>query len=278
MKMSIGGTAIALSVLLGATIAAGQAKKPAAAGGQKLDQKEARASLESSDAARIETALVNIRMAGKDGGGRALTRDIVTRLDKGLPRELIKKALEALTDLEDPAGVSACDDYMAHRDGEVRLVAVRCLGAVKGPQATKAIRAALGDTDPRVHATAATLLGEAKASDAIPDLLIALDKGVNEAAVSIGMLCNPTGGECDQLLNRMKSKPFDVISSGLQQTLARKEVPDEFKKKIITQVRELSSAKAREFLETVKKSWPPNGSKAVAEALDKAIKDLEGAK
>ena len=85
-------------------------------------------------------------------------------------------------------------------------------------------------------------------------------------------------GECDQLLNRMKSKPFDVVSSGLQQTLARKEVPDDYKKKVITQVRELASAKAREFLETVKKSWPPNGSKPVAEALDKAIKDLEGAK
>jgi hypothetical protein len=277
MKMRIGGTAIALSVLLGATIAAGQGKKPAA-GGAKLDQKEARASLESSESSRIETALVNIRMAGKDGGGRALTKDIVTRLDKGLPRELIKKALETLTDLEDPAGIPACDAYMAHRDPEVRLTAVRCLGAAKGPQSTKAIRAALGDVDPRVHATAATLLGEAKANDAVPDLLIALDKGVNEAAVSIGMLCNPAGGECDQLLNRMKSKPFDVISSGLQQILARKEVPDDYKKKVITQVRELASAKAREFLETVKKSWPPNGSKAVAVALDKAIKDLEGAK
>jgi hypothetical protein len=274
--MRIGGTAIALSVLLGASIAAGQGKK--AAGGAKLDQKEARASLESSDASRIETALVNIRMAGKDGGGRALTKDIVTRLEKGLPRELVKKALETLTDLEDPAGVPACDLYMAHRDAEVRLTAVRCLGGAKGPQATKAIRAALGDTDPRVHATAATLLGEAHATDAVGDLIVALDKGVNEAAVSIGMLCNPTGGECDQLLNRMKSKPFDVISSGLQQALARKDVPDDYKKKVITQVRELASAKAREFLETVKKAWPPNGSKPVAEALDKAIKDLEGAK
>lgn len=277
MKMRIGGTAIALSVLLGAAVASGQGKKPAA-GGAKLDQKEAKASLESSEASRIETALVNIRMAGKDGGGRALTKDIVTRLDKGLPRELIKKALETLADLEDPAGVPACDAYMAHRDAEVRLAAIRCLGGAKGPQATKAIRAALGDTDPRVHATAATLLGEAKATDAVPDLIVALDKGVNEAAVSIGMLCAPTGGECDQLLNRMKSKPFDVISSGLQQLLARKEVPDDYKKKVITQVRELASAKAREFLETVKKAWPPNGSKVVAEALDKAIKDLEGAK
>lgn len=272
-KMVLGGT-IAMGVFC-AAIAMGQAKKAPAA---KLDLKEAKAALESSESARIETALVNIRMAGKDGGGRQATKDIVTRLEKGLPRELLKKALETLADLEDQAGVPGCDMYMVHRDSEVRIAALKCLGAAKGPAATKSIRAALGDADPRVHATAATLLGEVKATDAVPDLIVALDKGVNEAAVSLGMLCAAATGECDQLLNRMKSKPLDVIFSGLQQVLARKEVPDDHKKKVITQVRELASAKAREFLEGVKKAWPPNGSKPVAEALDKAIKDLEGAK
>jgi hypothetical protein len=272
-KLVLGGT-IAVG-LLGAAIAMGQAKKPPAA---KLDLKEARASLESNESSRIETALTNIRMAGKDGGGKQATKDIVTRLEKGLPKGLLKMALETLGDLEDPAGVPGCDMYMVHRDSEIRIAALKCLGAAKGPVATKSIRASLGDTDPRVHATAATLLGDVKATEAVPDLIVALDKGVNEAAVSIGMLCSAQNGECDQLLNRMKSKPLDVIFSGLQQVLARKDVPDDHKKKVITQVRELSSGKAREFLEGVKKAWPPNGSKPVAEALDKAIKDLEGAK
>lgn len=280
MKKTVLGGTIAFGVLLAASIAMGQgaAKKAAPKAVVKLDLKEAKAALESSEPARIETALVNIRMAGKDGGGRQATKDIVTRLEKGLPRELLKKALETLADLEDPAGVPGCDIYMLHRDAEVRIAAIKCLGAAKGPAAVKSIRAALGDADPRVHATAATLLGEAKANEAVADLIVALDKGVNEAAVSIGQLCAPGQGECDQLLNRMKSKPLDVIFSGLQQVLARKDVPDDYKKKVITQVRELASAKAREFLEGVKKAWPPGGSKPVAEALDKAIKDLEGAK
>lgn len=271
-KTLLGGLTIA--ALLAAAISSGQAKKAAA----KLDTKEAKAALESSEPARIETALVNIRMSGRDGGGRQVTKDIVARLEKGLPRELVKKALETLTDLEDPAGVPGCDIYMAHRDAEIRIAALKCLGAAKGPAATKSIRAALGDTDARVHATAATLLGDVKATEAVGDLIIALDKGVNEAAVSIGLLCAPAGGECDQLLNRMKSKPLDVVFSGLQQVLSRKDVPDDHKKKVITQVRELASGKAREFLEGVKKAMPPGSSKGVAEALDKAIKDLEGAK
>lgn len=271
-KTVLGGLTIAGA--LAAAIASGQAKKPAT----KLDIKEAKAALESSEPARIETALVNIRLSGKDGGGRQVTKDLVARLEKGLPRELVKKALEALADLEDPNAVPGCDIYMSHRDSEVRIAALKCLGAAKGPAATKSIRAALGDTDPRVHATAATLLGDVKATDSVGDLIVAFDKGVNEAAVSIGILCAPAGGECDQLLNRMKSKPLDVVFSGLQQILARKDVPDEYKKKVITQVRELASGKAREFLEGVKKSMPPGSSKGVTEALDKAIKDLEGAK
>lgn len=291
-----GGTVLAMGVLVAASIATpagAQGKKPAAPAAKpaapaaakpakissgKLDMKEITAALESSDPARIETALVNIRMAGKDGGGKAATALVVQRLKNGLPRELLKKALDGLTDVEDPAATEGCALYMAHRDPEVRLSALKCLGGAKSPEAVKIIRAALGDVDPRVHATAASLLGETKATDSVADLIVALDKGVNEAAVSIGQLCDAKAGECDQLLNRMKSKPLDVIFSGLQQILARKDVPDDYKKKVITQVRELASGKAREFLEGVKKAWPPNGSKPVADALDKAIKDLEGAK
>ncbi len=255
---------------------AGAQGKPAAAPKAKTDTKESTDALKSSDSARIETALVNIRLAGKDGGGRAFTPAIVARLEAGLPKELLKKALATLGDLEDAAGVKGCEMYLAHRDPEIRLEAVRCLGSMKGPQAIKALRVALSDLHGPVHATAATLLGEAKATEAVPDLIVALDKGVSEAAVSIGMLCDPKA--CDELLARMKTKPLDIVFSGLQQVLARKDVTDDYKKKVITQVRELSSGKAREFLEGVKKAWPQTGSKSVAEALDKAIKDLEGAK
>jgi predicted RNA-binding protein with RPS1 domain len=85
----LGGLSIA--ALLAAAIASGQAKKAPAS---KLDVKEAKASLESSESPRIETALVNIGMSGKDGGGKQVTKDIVARLEQGLPRELLKQALE----------------------------------------------------------------------------------------------------------------------------------------------------------------------------------------
>ncbi len=286
-KRYLGG-GLAVAIALSAPFAAGQAKKAAApkagaAAGPKtkLDVKATQAALAGTSSAEVETALVNIRMAGKDGGGKAIVPALSTRLKNGLPKELLKKALETIGELEDPAAAEPCEAYLAHRDPEVRLAAVRCLGGAKGPAATKALRVALADLDLRVHSLAATLLGEAHSPDAVADLVIALDKGVNEAAVSIGMLCEGKGGSdksCDALTERLKSKPLDVIASGLQQVLTRKEIPDDYKKNVIKVVRELASAKAREVLEGVKKGYPKDGSKAVAEALDKAIKDLEGAK
>jgi HEAT repeat protein len=278
-KQVLGGGGLALVVALAASSAAAQGKKPdgkPVPAALKVDAKEAGDALKSSDAARIESTLATIRVAGKDGGGKQFVPAIVARLKAGLPRELVKKALDTLSDLEDPAGSEAGEMYLAHRDPDVRAAAVRCLGGSKGPSATKALRRALSDPDGRIHALAATLLGNVKANETIPDLIVALDKGVNEAAVSIGMLCDPKTS-CDALLDRLKTKPFDVISSGLHQELARKDVPDDVKKKVITAVRELASQKAREFLIEVKNAWPKDGSKPVLEALEKAIKDLEGA-
>jgi hypothetical protein len=286
MRKTLVWGAVSSIGLLVASSAMGQgaAKKPAtaaiaAAAGPKikLDPKETNEALKSSDAMRIETALANIRTAGKDGGGKAYVGAIVARLQGGLIKDLVKKALDTLADLDDAGSAPGCDMYLAHRDPDVRASAVKCLGGSKGPIATKGLRNALADTDPRVHSLAATLLGGTKSADAVPDLVIALDKGVNEAAVSIGQLCDPKA-TCDTLLDRMKSKPFDVISSGLGQVLARKDVPDDYKKKVITAVRELASSKAREFLTEVKTAWPKDGSKAVLTALEQAIKDLEGAK
>src|SRR5260370_1339753 len=76
------------------------------------------------------------------------------------------------------------------------------------------------------------------------DLFNALAPGVNEAAVSIGQLCNPS--ECDQLAGRLGKLPFDVVTSGLDQILFRPqaEVSDDAKVKLIGRLRELGTGEA----------------------------------
>jgi HEAT repeats len=263
------------SAIVAASSVATAGPKDEKAVAPKVNAKAVEKDLASGDSASIETAFINIKHAGKEGGGRAFVSAIVAKLKSGLSRMLTIKALETLGDLEDPASSEAGEMYMQHRDPEVRLAAVRCLGGAKTPGAIKALRVALGDPDPRVHSMAATVLGNMKAQDALPDLVVALDKGVTSAASSIGMLCDNKA--CDVLLDRLKSKPFDVISSGLSAVLGRAAISDDEKRKVIAAVKDLASQKAREFLEEVRKAWPANGSKAIAMELDMAVKALEGA-
>ncbi len=267
-KRLLGAGALALTIL-GATTSSAQK-------GARLDAKEAAAAILGNQPAKIGEAIDRARAAGKDGGGQALVPAIVKRLERGLPKDLLKKALETLAALENPAAADVAEQYLAHRDADVRIAAVNCLGAVKGPIAVRGLRTALGDLDPRVHALAATHLGALKAPEAIPDLVIALDKGVNEAAASIGMLCDAKS--CDELLERLASRPFDVISSGIQQVVARANVPDEVKLKFVHAVQRLQTRKARDFLQDLRNAWPKGGSKTVEKSLDDAIKSLEGAK
>jgi hypothetical protein len=264
----------AFLALLAVTPVATAAPKEDKAAALKINQKAVEKDLASTEPATFETALVNVRLAGKEGG-KGFVGAIAQRLKAGLSKSLAQKALDTLGDLEDPGAAEVGEIYLQHRDPEVRLSAVRALGGAKTASAIKALRTALGDPDAHVRSLAATVLGNLKAQEALPDLVLALDKGMPAAASSIGQLCEPKS--CDALLERLKSKPFDVIASGLGAVLGRANVPDDYKRKVIGAVRELASQKAREFLVEVRQAWPANGSKSIAIELDMAIKNLEGA-
>ena len=92
----------------------------------------------------------------------------------------------------------------------------------------------------------------------MPDLFLALDHRVNEAASSIGMLC--AAAECEKLATRVGKIPFDVISAGVEQALFRSDVPDDTKIKLIGRIRELGTQEANKFLRDTVKKWPAKGS------------------
>jgi HEAT repeat protein len=153
---------------------------------------------------------------------------------------------------------------------------VKALTRTKGAAATTAFRRALSDKDPAVRATAASGLGALKAKDAVPDLFLALDHRVNEAAASIGVLCNPA--QCEELAGKLGKHPFDVVTSGLDEVLFRptSEVSDDAKIKVIGRVRELGTMEANKFLRDVQKRWPASGSGRVRQSLDQAVLATSG--
>jgi len=233
----------------------------------------AAADLKSGDPGKIRGALDEIRMAGK-GPGSQYAGAIVELLQRGVPGSVAEAALDTLGDLEAESASPVIAQYMQHRNVKVRQAATKALIKTKGPVAVRALRHALSDQDPMVRGVAANGLGALKAKEAVPDLFLALDHRINEAATSIGMLCNPQ--ECEQLASRIGKFPFDVMSGGIEQALFRPDVSDDSKIKLLGHVRELGTQDANKFLREALKKWPKNGSARVKQSLDQAVQATGG--
>lgn len=225
--------------------------------------------LKSGDDGQVKAALDDVRMSAKDGAPAVPA--VADLLKQGMPMALTITAIETLGDTESESASEVLGFYARHRDPTVRKAAVAALAKTRGAAATKALRAALSDPDPAVRGFAATGLGSLKAKDAVPDLFLALDHKVAEAAASIGQLC--AGPGCDQLAGKLGSVPFDVVTSGLDQVLFRdvKDVDDDLKVKIIARVRELGTGEANRFLREVQGKWPATWSKRVKQSIDQAV-------
>jgi HEAT repeat protein len=230
--------------------------------------------LKSNDAAAVQSALEELRIAGR--AGASLAPDVAAILDRGTTPQLSVSALDALGDLEVEATSPSIAPYTRHRDNQIRRAAVRALAKTKGAAAANALRRALSDPDAQVRGFAASGLGGIKAHDAIGDLFVALDHRVGEAAASIGQLCAPT--ECAQFSDHLGRQPFDFMTGGFDQILFRptSEIDDDTKIKLIGKLRELGTKEVNAFLRDVKKRWPAKDSQRVKYAIDQAVNATGG--
>lgn len=193
-------------------------------------------------------------------------------LEQGSTSKVLLMALDTAGRLKAPTLGDRVAPYIRHRNGEVRRAAVRALVKTQGPHAAAALRQALRSSDPYVRNTAASGLGSLGAKDAVEDLFKALANNVAEAAASIGQLCDATS--CEKLAALLGKAPFDIVTGGLEQALFRPaaEVPDAVKIKIVVRLREVGTNESRRYLTDVRSRWPADGSAAVRQALDSAVK------
>ena len=260
------------SITSGAQKPAEKEKKPAPAA--PVDVKPIIAKLKTGDESQIKEALDDARLAGPRAGAAAVV--VAEVLTRGLSLPLTQSAIETLGDLESDSGSVALAQYTHHRNAKVRRAAVKALTRTKGAAAAAALKRSLSDGDAVVRGTAASGLGSLKAKDTVPELFIALDHRVNEAAASIGQLC--TVDQCEVLATKLGKLPFDVITGGLDQVLFRPptEISDDAKVKIIGRIREQGTIEGNKFLKEVQKRWPPGWSPRVRQAIDQAVMATAG--
>jgi len=263
---------VATATLFGSSASA--APKPPAPKPVKVDVAPSVQKLKSGNEADVRAALDDLRLAGTAAASAAPA--IADLLSTGLSEPLTLMALDTVGDLEAADASAAVAIYTSHRIVTLRRAAVRALTRTKGPAAAPALRRALGDPDAQVRGTAAAGLGAVRARDAVPDLFTALDHKVNEAAASIGQLCN--ADQCDQLAASLGRLPFDVVTSGLDQILFRPaaDASDDTKIKVLGRLRELGTAEAHRFLEDVQKRLPKETSARMRQAVEQAVKATAG--
>ena len=281
VSRALAGLAGAVCIALAASSAVAQKpaekndKKPvAAAPAAPVDVKPLVAKLKSGDENQMKEALDEVRVAGPRGAAAAPA--VAEVLLRGASLVLTQSAIETLGDLESDTGAPALAQYTTHRNAKVRRAAVKSLTRTKGAAAAPALKHALTDADPVVRGTAASGLGSLKARDAVPELFVALDHRVNEAAASIGQLCNVE--QCEQLAAKLGKHPFDVVTGGLDQVLFRPtaEISDDAKLKIIGRIREQGTIEGNKFLRDVQKRWPAGQSPRVRQSIDQAVMATAG--
>jgi HEAT repeat protein len=240
----------------------------------KIDVPSIVAKLKSGNETQLRQGLDELRKAGPNAAAAAPA--VADLLARGLGETTTVQAIATLADLESAEGSPVLAQYSTHRTISIRRGAVKALARTRGPSATSALRRALSDPDDQVRGAAASGLGAIKARDAVPDLFVALDHKVNEAAAAIGQICSPE--QCDQLAAKLGKLPFDVVTSGLDQVLFRPtaEVSDETKIKVLGRLREIGTMESNKFLKDVQGRLPKNTSPRVKQAVDGAVKATSG--
>jgi HEAT repeat protein len=251
----------------------GQPAKPPSAPAAAVDTKSIVDKVKSSDAARVGEGLAAAQAAG--AAAAPVAPAIGQLLERGATAPIAKAAIDALGAIGAVSSSAVLRPYVKHRTPELRRAAARALSGTKGVDAIAAFREGLRSDDAMVRGFSAVGLGNLGATDALPDLFLALDRNVTEAAAAIGQLCAPA--DCDRFAGKLGRIGFEVMTSGFDPILFRqKPLPEEALLKIVGRLRELGTAEAGKYLADVAARWPATGSKKVKQAIDTAIPSIPG--
>ncbi len=175
--------------------------------------------------------------------------------------------MRALGAIGAPSSSAVIGPYLQHRSADIRKAAALALARTGGPDAALALRKGLRSSDAEVRSLAASGLGRAGDDQSVPDLARALDRGILEAAPSIGALC--AGTQCDDLLARLEKLPLEKQQATLEAMLHRKPpLANDLLLKAIAKVQLATGASTKAYFSSLERSYW--GTARVKKALDAA--------
>lgn len=241
---------------------------PAAAGGPPAADAKATKSLllklTSADGPAVLDGLTRATAMGPAAVRAAPTIEAI--LARGSTAPITKAAIDALGAIGATSSSAAIRPYLRHRAPEIRHAAARALSSTRGPEAIAAYKEGLRSADAEVRVASAQGLGNLDAREALPELFLALERDITEAAAAIGQAC--AGDECDMLIAKLGRSPLPLMTSGLDAILFRaKPLPEREIVRIVGLVRALGTADAAKYLAHALERWPQAGSAAAKQAI-----------
>jgi hypothetical protein len=181
-------------------------------------------------------------------------------LRSGRSDEVTNRALTALRGLAHPSAIDVLVEFTHHRRAGARRLAYQALAAIQDRRVPALLEQGLRDSDRNVRATCARSLGEIGANQSVGTLFLAFDRGVVEAAISIGKLGSRQ--QLTQFNEHLGNMPLSVMLSGYTEFVRRSDLPDEVKIDIIGRLGEVSGPMVRVFLQRYLDTLPTRGRAA----------------
>lgn len=203
-------------------------------------------------------------------GGREAVQQIEARVQQGLPPPLLSRAVAALARIGDRNAASALLSLASHRRATVRAQVAEALGRMNDPRARPVLGDLLDDQDPRVRSAAALALGQLGPETVIDSLVLAVGRGVTEAAIVVGEHARPS--DIPRLLRRVDASTLSAFAPALRVMLERDNVPLRSKQAIVQALAGIRGAESERMLREVGASL--GGSDPLRASVNQALEQL----
>lgn len=240
--------------------------RPAPARKTKLDPAKAAATLVGGDVAAAATAAAEL------GGSKvpAHHEPLLDAFSTGVHPDVLVAGLTALGPTATKTDLQIIALYTRYRNAAVRAAALRAYSTSIGDPAL--VMESLRAFDPAVRGNAADVAGRLKLTEAVPALLILLDKGEAPAARALGSMADETLAR--SVAEHLGVAPDAALAVAIGAMLVRTEFgPESTRVDLVRTLSKLSGVEAVNALEAYVAATPanpPRQSRREAEAVLKA--------
>jgi hypothetical protein len=221
----------------------------------QIGRQEVRDAIHKLKSPDPEEVLSSVMVLAASGSKEAVG-PLTDLLRTGPRNDITNAIIQALGSVGQRSSIDILLEYLHHRRPDARIAAIFALENFKDARVTDAFEQALRDSDTQVRNAAALSLGKRGSTTSVPILFQAFDRGVHDAAISIGQI----GSEKDaqRLAQYLGKVDVNVLLPGFDEFLRRADFPRKAKKEILEQLFELAGPDVRRFAVAYKASFPPD--------------------